>query len=406
MAIKVKEINGVKSSLVKQVNGQRRVKIGSVGSGGGVPLSTPASMWIMWWANRLVYTTSSHYPNAPKEFAPSGTWYSYDTGAGWDLTPDAFGESHDGDPVFATTRYNDGFREFMHASASQIFAQTTKGYGSAPWNTEWLGDSNKQWQNRVAYNHHDQVWVTSRSNTNVNSLYVSSGNAGQTNNVMGWLAVPNLQSGDTQTSRIEYCGKYDGNKRKWAVLAGARFFINTGSTSGSVADDEQWIKMTNNLGFSPQEFCYGDTGEEHGRFVVCGTSDQFRYSTDNGETWTAASSVTHADGTPHGTSFVNVTYNPRTDMWIAVANNSTIASSSDGGVNWVAKHHGNNHYYWVETDGFNTVAAGKDSLLMISSSSADAGRTPSCVWVTASVRDLPSTADCSRPFTCNVLRPL
>ena len=387
---KTKKINGIEIASVKSVGNIRRARIAKVAAD-SCGVTQRASMWLIQWTPgaSLSYHTASSFPIAESDYAPTGAWHGFSI-APWDgMAPDAYGETQDGTGIFGSDRYADGWREFMHASSSQVFAE------SYPWTSEWLVNSANQRMQRCAFGSKDKVWVLSKGPVNGDSLYISYNDPTSTNNSMYWETVPNLQSGDSSQNRIEYCGG-----RKYAVQANARFWINTGSLSSSVANSADWIKTTDNMGFSPSDsgnpadYCYGNTpNDPDGRFVAVGGGNVIRYSTDNGSTWSAAT----VDGT--SVNYASVCYNAREDVFIAVANNSRIATSSDGGENWHSFTVGANNFYWIDTDGFVTVAAGKNNTLWICTGSLD-------TWESATVEGFNGTEDANAPFCCNVIKPL
>ena len=378
---KVAKINGVSIHVVRRVNNTRRSLIASLP--GQAAVTRRATMWQIKFElggnNRwsCFHTASGFDPDKPyadsnSDYAPSTFWTAmnvngYDRGG---MQAQIYGEDSNGLGWWGCVRSNDNLRQFLHATSSTVID------GTYPWSYDGQsapGDGPVNFA-KVAFGALDKVWVLGKEDVNQDSLCISYNNPQQTNNTMTWERVANLETGQTHTCQVSNCVG-----RKWAAIQDAKFFLNTGSLSSSVANASDWKKMNDDIGVTTNAWAWAqrDGESSDGRFVAVGEKDGsdygIYYSTDNGVNWTKATAIARDGESP--VQLLDVTYDARRDRFIAVGQRAHILTSSDGGENWgsiqTVQAHGNQSFHGVETDNFNVVIGGDNLAFYISTGSLD-----------------------------------
>jgi len=375
----VKEINGVSRHAIKSINDNNMGTIKAVGSDPAIVLERA-----MCWTTKYAYGSSNNFlcthtasgfdpanPTAQIEvnYAPTSSWAAYwQTGyGGGGMNAQTFGEDSQGNYWWGAVRDNDVLRCFMHTTGSQIVNGNLKlNSGDWAWPYDAAGGMpNPRRMAHVTFGALDRVWIIGKNTShNVESMNITYNDPSQTNNTMNYETISNLVGSDTRACIPVYCGG-----RKYAALQGNSFFINTGSLSSSVADENQWIARTDPGITEPSGYIAYGNHPEHpdGVFVVLGAGNrEIKVSTDNGANWSSA--VVHGGGTSlpmHG-----VCYDSRRRQFIAVGNFGTILTSSASDVTKWAVCGGNsafngdagNTHYNVASDGFNVVVGGLNGL--------------------------------------------
>jgi hypothetical protein len=413
---KVSKINGVSIHVIRKVNNTRKSKIASMPGNAGV--TRRATMWQCKFEissnNRWsCYHTASNfdennpYGDSNSDYAPVSYWTAnsvngYNAGG---MQSQVYGEDSLGKGWWGAVRSNDNLRQFMHATSSQVIAGEDPNTNSWPYDGEGGGTPRPQNFAKVAFGAFDKVWVLGKENVNTDSLCVSYNDPQQANNAMNWERVGNLHSGQNEPCLISNLVG-----RKWAAIQSPRFFLNTGSLSSSVATAADWIQVNSNIGLTTNAWAWAqrDGDSSNGRFVAVGEAQAsdygIYYSTDNGVNWTKATAV--ARDSESAQTLLDICYDARRDMFIAVGARAHILTSSDGGENWgsveTVQAHGNQTFHGVETDNFNVVINGDNLAFYISTGSLDIFNSIPAPKVAGS--DIGSTADSFRSSTPSVVR--
>ena len=168
--------------------------------------------------------------------------------------------------------------------------------------------------------------------------------------------------------------------------------------------------LDSNIGLTTNAWAWAqrDGDSSNGRFVAVGEAQAsdygIYYSTDNGVNWTKATAV--ARDSESAQTLLDICYDARRDMFIAVGARAHILTSSDGGENWgsveTVQAHGNQTFHGVETDNFNVVINGDNLAFYISTGSLDIFNSIPAPKVAGS--DIGSTADSFRSSTPSVVR--
>ena len=369
---KVSEINGINKYAIKSV---KDVRLNTVAEIAGGEILERAMCWTIKYAqgssdNWLVTHTASGFDPAnptndtEANYAPTGSWDAWWQGGYGDggMSAQCFGPDNNGIHWWGSVRYNDVGRCFMHGTSSQIVdgdLDPVETHGV------WPNDatvSNSRWQAYVTYGALDKVWILGKGQKNIQSLSVSYKNPAQSNDTMTWEVIPaaggNLQ-GTSNTNKCQpvYCGG-----RKYAAIQGNNFYINTGTLSSSLTDDNHWITRGQpGISTDTQNWMAYGGHPDHpdGVFVVLGPgNDEIKISTDDGGNWDDAN--VGAGGTAR--TMYSVCYNSRKRQFIAVGAHGRILTSSATEVtSWgpipqtdADGDLGNTHY-GVRTDGYNTV---------------------------------------------------